>query len=217
VAGSTDPEETAVGLREDKKLSIEHRIYKAAMDLFVEQGYEKTTLIDIAAEADVSTRTLYRFFPTKEQLLRRFTRENLNSLKIYAGELPPNMDLKEQLLAIMIRDFTTMFCSFEIAHVLHTARQEGRMIAKFEIENVETCESIYYHVFKHEQLRHGSTPGENTRLAASVTVAIYRHASDMFRFHEVGRLDERKLRAYYASRLAIIWESLYASLMNAEA
>lgn len=205
-----------MGLREDKKLSIEHRIYKAAMDLFAEQGYEKTTLIDIASEADVSTRTLYRFFPTKEQLIRKFTRENLNSLKVYVSELPPEMDLKERLTAIMIRDFTTMFCSFEIAHILRTARTEGRMIAKFEIENVETCESIYYHVFKQEQLRHGYKPGENTRLAASVVVAIYRHATDMFRFHEVGRLDERKLRTYYASRLNVIWESLYSSLMKAE-
>ena len=51
--------------REEKKQLTEQHLYDVAIDLFCEQGYKQTTLTDIAAEADVSTRTLYKYFPTK--------------------------------------------------------------------------------------------------------------------------------------------------------
>ena len=60
---------------------MEQHLYDAAIDLFCELGYKKTTLIDIAAEANVSTRTLYKYFPTKESILRKFGKENILALK----------------------------------------------------------------------------------------------------------------------------------------
>lgn len=41
----------------------------AAMRLFTEQGYEATTIAQVAAEARVSQRTLFRYFGTKEELI----------------------------------------------------------------------------------------------------------------------------------------------------
>ena len=41
----------------------------AAHELFVERGYHATTLPDIAAAADVSTRTIFGYFPSKEDIL----------------------------------------------------------------------------------------------------------------------------------------------------
>lgn len=198
-----------------KKHVTENDIYLAALNLFREQGYANTTLADIAAEAGTSPRALYRFFQNKEQLLRKFSRENLSNLKLFAKSLPADMDLKEKILSIMIRDFTTMFGPFSHTHVLHTTREEGHVVAKFEMQDVEVSESIYHNVYKTEQIRHGLLPGENTRQAASITMALYRYASDLFRFHEVGRLDSEKLRAYYASLLDVVWDGLYASLMTA--
>lgn len=59
----------AAGLRERKKQKTREAITNAALELFCERGYQATTLADIAEAADVSTRTIFAYFPSKEDIL----------------------------------------------------------------------------------------------------------------------------------------------------
>lgn len=61
--------EPSVGLRERKKVRTRALIRSEAFRLFREQGYAETTIDQIAAAADVSPSTFFRYFPTKEQLV----------------------------------------------------------------------------------------------------------------------------------------------------
>ncbi|TCJ94488.1 TetR family transcriptional regulator [Nocardia alba] len=58
-----------MSLRERKKERTRRRIRVEAFALFREQGYNATTIEQIAAAADVSPSTFFRYFPTKEQLV----------------------------------------------------------------------------------------------------------------------------------------------------
>jgi MFS transporter, DHA2 family, multidrug resistance protein len=57
------------GLRERKKAQTRAKIQACAVRLFREQGYDATTIEQIIAAADVSETTLFRYFPTKEDLV----------------------------------------------------------------------------------------------------------------------------------------------------
>ncbi|MDW5326718.1 helix-turn-helix domain-containing protein [Plantactinospora sp. KLBMP9567] len=56
-------------LREQRRAETQRMIQAHAVRLFVERGYDRTTVNDVAEVAGVSPMTVYRHFPTKEDLV----------------------------------------------------------------------------------------------------------------------------------------------------
>jgi AcrR family transcriptional regulator len=60
---------TRPSLRERKKRRTEQTIIATATDLFAKQGYAATTVAEVADAAEVSASTVFKYFPTKADLV----------------------------------------------------------------------------------------------------------------------------------------------------
>lgn len=86
-----------MGLRELKALRTRESIVDAALSLYETQGYDVTTMEEIAAAAEVGTSTLYRYFPTKDQILLDGMMEGNGRLASYFEARPASEDVATAL------------------------------------------------------------------------------------------------------------------------
>jgi AcrR family transcriptional regulator len=75
----------ASGLRERKKAQTRELIAETARGLFAERGFEHVSVAEIARVADVSEKTVFNYFPTKEDLfywrMEEFEKELLDAIR----------------------------------------------------------------------------------------------------------------------------------------
>ncbi|MFJ9035029.1 TetR/AcrR family transcriptional regulator [Streptomyces sp. NPDC102406] len=109
-----DPAPTP-GLRERKKQRTRQVLSDTAVRLFLEKGYDKVSVAEVAAAAEVSKPTLFRYFPAKEDLvLHRFADHEDEAARVVAGRAEgqaPVEALRERFLAgLGRRDPVTGLC-----------------------------------------------------------------------------------------------------------
>jgi AcrR family transcriptional regulator len=102
----------SMGLRERRKMRIRETIATTAIRMFLERGFDQVSITEIAREAEVSRRTLFAYFPTKEDLvLQRFADHEddaARTVRARRTDQPPLEALREALLdALRRRDPST--------------------------------------------------------------------------------------------------------------
>lgn len=75
-----DAQQQVLGRRERRKREVRERIMEAAMRRFSRQGFDDTTVDQIAEDADVAQKTFFNYFPTKQELFRQLAEERINEL-----------------------------------------------------------------------------------------------------------------------------------------
>ncbi|WP_327303068.1 TetR family transcriptional regulator [Streptomyces sp. NBC_01298] len=107
--------ENTRGLRENKKLRTRRQLAATALELFLERGFDAVSVADIAAAAEVSKPTLFRYFPSKEDLvLDRFADHQDEAARVVrdraAGQTPVAAVRAHFLAALAERDPITGLC-----------------------------------------------------------------------------------------------------------
>ena len=87
------------GLRASKKRRTREAIAAAAMRLFTERGFDAVTVAEIAAAADVSEKTVFNYFPAKEDLVFERGQERRAALVDAVRNRPPGASIVEPFRA----------------------------------------------------------------------------------------------------------------------
>ena len=107
------------GLRERKRAKLRHDIQAHALRLFQEQGFEATTMEQIAAASLISESTLYRHFPAKVDLVLRDELDPL--LEAAFAAQPPELSAVQAIVGAM-REVVDHLSRDEVAGVNERAQ-----------------------------------------------------------------------------------------------
>ena len=91
-----------LGVRERKKLAARTALTEAASRLFQANGFDATTVNDIAQQADMSPRTFFRYFDTKEDVVFQDAPRQLEALRRLLGDRPPGETNAAALRAALV-------------------------------------------------------------------------------------------------------------------
>jgi AcrR family transcriptional regulator len=109
---------TAPGLRERKRQQTRERLTRVAMALFLERGFEATTLDDIASAADISRRSFFHYFASKEDVVFAWHEESIAALIAAVAARPAN----ESMLAAAENAISAMVRQLEPGEAIAMAR-----------------------------------------------------------------------------------------------
>lgn len=92
-----------MSLRQRQRAETRQRIQRQAIRLFAEQGYDATTVTEVAAAAGVAAMTVYRNFPTKEDLVLYDDFDQVAAATI--TDLPATGSLADRIARTMLATF----------------------------------------------------------------------------------------------------------------
>lgn len=176
----------------------EAAVREAAVNLIARHGYEAMSMRQLAAEVGVQAAALYRYFPTKEDLLFTLMREHMGGLReAWEHARPIDADPAEQLAAY-VRNHIAFH--IERRHATHVSNMELRSLSPDRLTQILRMRTAYEKELR-TILREGAEAGifsiEDTGLTAMALIQMMTGVIVWFRPGE--RLSVTEVTATYLS------------------
>ena len=200
-----------LGRRERKKREVYRRIYKAAFDLFLQNGFDGTSVDEIAERADVGKGTVFNYFPRKTSFLAALADDWFNQL---IDEMGPAEKWrgktrgKLERLFLFLADLSVQnpelsrLALFESLRHLHSPLVEGRLTEEKSVRNFQAVTRLI--------LRQGQKKREvraEVELENAATLIEHSYFRTLIGWLRDGGTQEA-LRAEISSKLDIIFSGI---------
>jgi len=193
--------EDQLGLRYRKKLAARRSLRSAAVRLVADRGLKNVTVEDIAEEADVSVRTFFNYFSSKEEAIVGLEPERAAELRQALLARPTSEPPLVALQAVLV-DLAAPLADRQEEWLLHmrVIRQEPSLLPSV-LASFAAHERILIEALAE---RTGTDPDRDLypALVASVAIAAFRVAMNRWRSlegaHSLPRLVEAALRQVQA-------------------
>ncbi|WP_017571389.1 TetR/AcrR family transcriptional regulator [Nocardiopsis halotolerans] len=170
-------------MTERRREIVRMEIARAAVRLFTEHGVSGTTGDDIAHALGISTRTLWRYFPTKESCVRPLLTTGLDLVAASLRSCPPDSSLLEHLEREGLFGGGTPVMEESVADLIRMTRDEPALMAVW-LEVHHAAESVFADIIAD---RTGApVDGLTVRVQAAALNAALRLASEEYALRQGG-------------------------------
>ena len=147
------------------------RLRAAAFELFEERGYDRTTVGDIAARADLTERTFFRYFADKREVLFSGSEELEKLIVASIASAPKTMPPLDVVVAALAASSP----AFEARRAIARKRQL-LVAAHAELRERELMKSTKIAATVHASLRERGVPEPTAALLAQTGTALFQNA-----------------------------------------
>lgn len=150
--------------REEKKRKTKKAIIKAALRLFDEKGFEKTSIEELARAAGIGKGTIYTYFQNKAEIFYAFCEDQLEFVRSeLAQKTDPDAPVVDQAMAVFMGDFVHVtqnseFGRFFMQQVLFPEERDKNSFAEVDNKWLELLFSIYQRAQDRNELRKDIDP-----------------------------------------------------------
>jgi AcrR family transcriptional regulator len=134
----------------------ERALREAALTLMARHGYDAVTMRQLAAEVGVQAAALYRYFPTKEDLLFTLMREHMEGLLAAWEKARPSSPAPAARLSAFVRNHIRFHV--ERRHSTHVSNMELRSLSRERLTSMLRLRSAYEKELR-QILRDGAEDG----------------------------------------------------------
>jgi AcrR family transcriptional regulator len=192
------------GMRARKRRQTRERITNAAMNLFLKRGFDAVTVDEIAAAADVSTRSFFDYFPAKEDLISAWQDDFGVAVAAAVTARPPG----EPLVRVVEAAVTSAILAaaqpreFAIADLVSNTPSLGaRRHLKYGKLEQMLADALVQRV-------HSEADRFRARLLAMIVVGAMRLGDDIWREQERSYTSASDMHAFVKQMFQTVWVHL---------
>jgi AcrR family transcriptional regulator len=198
-----------MGLREAKKLATRQQIAGVAMRLFVQRGFDHVTVAEVAAEAGVSEKTVFNYFPTKEDIFFDEVPARLLALADAIRNRPDDETVLHALRRMQLGELPRL-TSPGFVHFARALEESPTLLAR-EVDVMARFAQVIGELLQEEGLSE-----RDARIASSLLLSVHRQyfraARRMALAGKQGPTAVRQLRADIARAYELLEGGLAAVL-----
>jgi AcrR family transcriptional regulator len=147
------------------------RLEKAAMALFIERGYDRTTVGDIAARAELTERTFFRYFADKREVLFSGSKELAQTIVDHIAAAPRDVPALDVLAAA----YAAAGTGIETTRTIEYVRARHALVAKHaEIQERELIKLAGLASATCKALVARGVPEPTASLAAELGISVFK-------------------------------------------
>lgn len=190
--------------RDEHKRRTASSLRNAALDLFLAQGYDETTTDQVAAKAGVSTRTFFRYFDSKDEVLFRGQRFWSETVADMVTQQPAELKPMDAMCETLIK-LATGFSREALLRYERIVKSSVNLRGRSEMQQAENARRVAEGLAARRGL---AKPDDECEIMSSVGLMLYRRAVEDLRDGASTRPIEALIRQKFA-----ILEAIYTKVV----
>lgn len=192
--------------RTENKLRTSKTLRDAAFELFLANGYDTTTADQIAAKAGVSTRTFFRYFDAKEEVLFRGQRSWSETAAELIKKQPADLSQMDAMRAALIK-LATGISRDALVRFERIVKSSVVLLGRSVVQQAESAARIAEGLAARRGL---TAPDEECRIMGSLGLMLYAQAAGELR----DGIKDAPIETLIRDKFAAL-EALYATVLTA--